>query len=62
MSKINKIVRNPVTRKSYSYEMGGVRLNFELRQDNTQEMLHFKELMKAGIADIDKDLREFRKK
>jgi len=60
MAKSPKLERNPVTRKNYNYTMGSVRLDFVLRQDNTQEMLYFKSLLEAALADVNTDLKNFR--
>lgn len=62
MAKPNQIVKSPITRKEYSYQLGAVRLTFTLRQDNTQEMLHFKSLMESAIVDIEADIKAFRGK
>lgn len=62
MAKSNQITKTPITRKEYSYQLGGVRLSFTLRQDNTQEMLHFKALLESAVADVNTDIKAFRSK
>jgi len=57
-----KIISNPIVRKQYQYEMGGINLAFTLRNDNTKELLIFNELLKRAMTDIDFDIKNFRKK
>lgn len=59
--KKNKIISTPITRKEYKYELKGVHLSFVLRQDSTQELLYFKELLTQAMVDIEKDIKDFRK-
>lgn len=61
MVKISKIISKPIIRKEYSYQIQGTGLSFTLRQDNTQELLHFKELLKTALVDVEKDIKDFRK-
>lgn len=60
-NKKNTIVSNPVSRKEYNYQMDGVTLAFNLRQDNPKEMLVFTKLCELAIIDIGKDIKNIRK-
>lgn len=55
-----KIINNNVTRKEYSYQLGGVRLSFTLRNDNTDDLVPFESLLKNGLADVSEDIKIFR--
>ena len=61
MKKQSKVISTPITRKEYRYEIKGVSLSFVLRQDNTQELLYFKECLKSALVDVEKDIKDFRK-
>lgn len=60
MSKVPKVISSPIVRKEYSYKIGGCILNFTLRQDNTQELLYFKQILQSAMVDVDKDIKNFR--
>jgi hypothetical protein len=55
------ITSKPVVRKEYSYQLKMTTLGFTLRQDNTQELLNFRELLKQALSDVEKDITDFRK-
>lgn len=52
-----KIKSTPITRKEYVYELDGVRLSFSLRQDNSKELLTFKELLVQSLSDVEADIQ-----
>lgn len=60
MSKANIPVSTPIVRKEYAYAVGGTRLTFTLRQDDSQEMVQFRRLLDMAIVDVDKDLATLR--
>jgi len=52
----NGVLKNPINRKEYNYSMKGVTLDFKLQQDNNSELLIFKEILEAALADVIEDL------
>ena len=61
MSIFNSMRKENVIRKEYSYTMGDVNLKFTLRTDIKKEMVAFKQLMSAAIAEIEDDLEKLGK-
>lgn len=61
MALFSKITSKPITRKEYHYESKGIVLNFTLRQDQQDELCHFKELLKVALADVEKDIKNTKK-
>lgn len=58
-SKNNQIIKKEtIDRKSYTYRAGSVSLDFVLRTDIKEERKLFVGLLKAAVADIEKELNE----
>lgn len=60
--KSNTILKKEtITRKEYNYQLQGTSLIFTLRTDNTTELFPYRELLKLGLADVEKDINLIQK-
>ena len=55
---MNPVEKNHVTRKSFSFKIGKVNLDFTLRTDIKTELEDFKQLLVDALEEVTKDLEE----
>jgi len=58
MPKKTNLQVGHTTSKTYSYQLGGVALNFTLRTDEKREMRDFLVLLKRAVEEVATDLGE----
>lgn len=56
-----KMVSENISRREFTYTIGGTRLSFTLRTDIETELLDFKTMMVAAAKDIDGALKNIKK-
>ena len=59
---MNKILKTEqISRKDFSYELDGIRLNFQLRIDVKRELAAFLEILKRAQEDVDEEIKKLNK-
>ena len=56
MGLFNRVQDSGVTRRAFSYRIGKVVLNFNLRTDATDELTKFKVLLERALEDVEEEI------